>query len=128
MVATFYRPLSDKERRLARWMLENGNPDAAAFLTQLDNAEVTPWRCPCGCASINFKVAGMPAAPPGVHILADFVFFNGDELAGIFIFSSNGILSGLEVTGLAGDAPKELPEPAALMTHEAYGRDVQGKH
>ncbi len=127
MVANFYRPLSDKERCLARWMLESGTPEGAGFLSQLERAEVTPWRCPCGCASINFKVQGMPAAPPGVHVLGDFVFFNGDELAGIFIYSSNGILSGLEVTGLEGDAPKSLPEVTALMTHEAYGRDIQGK-
>ena len=123
MVANFYRALSAKERRLARWMLEHGTDEAAQFLVQLEKAEVTPWRCPCGCASVNFKVADMPAAPPGVHVLGDFVFYDGEDLAGIFIYSSNNILSGLEVYGLAGDAPNELPEPGGLMTHEEYGRN-----
>ena len=127
MAANFYRPLSDAERQLARWMLENGTAEAAAFLSQLEVAEATPWRCPCGCASFNFKVKDMPAAPPGVHVLGDFVFYDGSDVAGVFIFSSNGILSGVEVTGMAGDAPKILPEPGQLLTHEEYGRRVSQK-
>lgn len=68
------RPLTPSERRLAQWMLEHGSTEAATFLSQLESAEVTPWRCPCGCASFNFQVKGMPEAPPGVHILGDFLF------------------------------------------------------
>lgn len=127
MAANFYRPLSEAERHLARWMLENGTAEASEFLSQLEAAEVTPWRCPCGCASISFKVRDMPAAPPGVHVLGDFVFHDGDDIAGIFIYSSNGILSGLEVTGMAGDAPKALPEPRQLLTHQEYGRNALSK-
>ena len=111
------RPLTELELRLSRWMLEHGSVDAHAYLSQLDLAEVTPWRCPCGCASINFKIAGHPVAPPGVHILADFVF--GDPQSGIFLYESNGILSGLEVYGLAGDAPNWLPEPQLLLPWES---------
>lgn len=55
------RSLSASEYALARWMLENGTPEALAFLKQLDDADVTPWRCPCGCASINFQIKGHPA-------------------------------------------------------------------
>jgi hypothetical protein len=127
VAANFYRPLSEAERQLSRWMLENGTAEAPEFLKQLEVAEATHWRCPCGCASFNFKVKDMPAAPPGVHILGDFVFYDGENVAGIFIYSSNGILSGLEVTGLAGDAPKTLPEPRQLLTHEEYGRHALGK-
>jgi hypothetical protein len=108
------RELTDHERRLVRWMLEHGSPGATAFLAQLQIAEVTPWQCPCGCASINFQIRGKPAAPPGVHPIADFVFGDGDTLSGIFVYEKDGILSGLEVYGLAGDAPKSLPEPEAL--------------
>jgi hypothetical protein len=127
MVANFYRPLSTKEQRLARWMLENGNPDAAQFFSQLADAEVTPWRCPCGCASINFKIKGKPPAPPGSYVIGDFLIVKGNEVSGIFIFESGGILGGIDVHGLSGDAPTGLPEPEELMTHEAYGRDVQSK-
>jgi hypothetical protein len=108
------RQLTDAERHLARWMLEHGKPEAHEFLSQLDVAEVTPWRCPCGCASINFQIEGRPLAPPGVHILADFVFGDDQNLSGIFIFEKAGILSGLEVYGLAADAPTSLPGPDSL--------------
>ncbi|HEV3118155.1 MAG TPA: hypothetical protein VGY58_13980 [Gemmataceae bacterium] len=108
------RRLTEHERRLVRWMLEHGSSEAAAFLPQLELAEVPPWRCPCGCASIQFQIRGKPAAPPGVHPIADFMFGEEETLCGIFVYEKDGILSGLEVYGLAGDAPKSLPEPEAL--------------
>jgi hypothetical protein len=108
------RPLTDQERCLVRWMLEHDSPEAAAFLPQLDQAEVTRWKCPCGCASINLRIHGKPETAPGVHPIADFVFGDGDTLSGIFLFEKNGILSGLEVYGLGGDAPKSLPRPDDL--------------
>jgi len=108
------RPLTDHERRLARWMLENGTAEAMEFLGQLDAAAATDRRCPCGCASFNFKVRGKPEAPPGTHILGDFLFGTDAELCGAFIYSSAGILGGLEVYGLALDAPAVLPEPDML--------------
>ena len=106
---TANRPLTETELHLARWMLEHGTPEAKEFLPQLELAEVTPWRCASGCASIDFQIKGRPPAPPGVHILADFVFGNDDNLAGIFVFEKEGILKGLEVYGLAGDALNRCP-------------------
>lgn len=108
------RSLIDAERRLVRWMLEHGTPEAAFFLPQLELATVTPWRCPCGCASLSFSIHGMPEAPPGVRIIADFYFKDEDAWSGIFVYEKHGILSGLEVYGLTSDAPKFLPEPDAL--------------
>lgn len=90
-------------------MLVHGGPDAAAFLPQLEIAEVTPWKCPCGCASINFRIQGHPEAPPGVRILGDFLLGEGELTSGAFIFESGGILSGIEVYGLGGGAPTVLP-------------------
>lgn len=115
------RPLTADEFRLARWMLEHGSADARDFLPQLEQAEVTSWKCPCGCASVNFRVKGYPPAPPGVHILGDFVFGGDDNLCGIFIYESAGILSGLEVCGYATDAPRLLPAPESL-------RSISGPH
>jgi hypothetical protein len=91
-------------------MLENGVPEARAFLAQLQGAEVTAWRCPCGCASINFQIKGHPPAPPGVHILGDFLCGPLEAPAGAFIYESGGVLSGIEVYALATDAPSVLPE------------------
>ena len=108
------RPLTEQEYSLARWMLENGEPDAAPFVVQLNVAMATPWKCPCGCASFNFKIDGHPEAPPGVHILGEFLFGSHENTSGIFIFESGGILSGVEVSGLAGDPPSVLPSPHEL--------------
>lgn len=108
------RPLTEAEFELARFMLESGNAEGRVFLAQLALVEVTPWRCPCGCTSINFQVRGRPLAPPGVHILGDFVFGTQDDLAGAFIFESGGLLGGIEVYGPAGEAPAQLPSPGVL--------------
>jgi hypothetical protein len=121
------RPLTALERNLARWLLEHGTSDAEAFLAQLDAAEVTPWRCKCGCASINFQIKGRPLAPPGVHILSDYLFGVDDDLSGIFIFESGGVLSGLEVYGLGGDAPKFLPAPEVLRPF-SVARSTRREH
>jgi len=121
------RPLTDHEHRLAAWMLEHGLPEAREYLHQLRNAAATLWRCPCGCASLNLKVAGKPEAPPGVHILGDFIFGTEENLSGAFIYSSEGVLSGLEVYGLAGDAPSELPSPSDLRPFDGTPVVLSGK-
>lgn len=107
------RPLTAAEYDLAYEMLLRGIPEARAFLDQLQNAEVAS-HCPCGCASIYFQIRDYPAASPGVHILGDYLFGPEDAPSGIFIYESGGILSGLEVYGLAGDAPQILPSAGEL--------------
>ena len=114
-----YRALTSQEARLASWLLAHGNPDALGYVGQLERAQVTAWKCPCGCASINFKVENRPEAPPGVHTLADFQFVHEGNLCGVFIYSSDGILSGMEVWGISGDAPPVLPEPENLSPLES---------
>jgi hypothetical protein len=107
-------PLTPAQAELSEFMLRHGGPEALSFLPQLEKALVTDWRCPCGCASFNFSITGMPEPPPGVHVLGDFVFGPHDAPSGILIFSSGGVLSGVEVYGLGGDAPSFLPAPAEL--------------
>ncbi|MGA2742036.1 MAG: hypothetical protein ABSG65_31920 [Bryobacteraceae bacterium] len=108
------RPLTSDEEQLIRWMLEHGNLEARAFLSQLEQAKATAWRCPCGCASINLSIDGLPEPSGGLHILADFTFGTDDDLSGVFVFEKRGVLAGLEVYGLASEAPKILPLPEAL--------------
>jgi hypothetical protein len=103
------RQLTSTEEQLIRWMLDHGNPEAQDFLPQLEKAKVTPFRCRCGCASINLSIDGLPVPSGGMHILADFIFGADEDLSGIFVFEQGGVLAGLEVYGLAGDAPKTLP-------------------
>ena len=108
------RALTEAERLLAVYLLSHGEPRAQSFLEQLERAEVTPYRCPCGCASIDFQIMGLPEASPGVNVLADFLWGPEDAPFGVFIFESGDVLSGIEVYGLAGDAPTVLPSPAEL--------------
>jgi hypothetical protein len=108
------RQLTSAEEQLIRWMLEHGNSEAQAFLPQLDNAEVTPYRCPCGCASVNLSIDGATEPSGTFRILADFIFGTDDDLSGIFAFEKGGVLAGLEVYGLASDAPKSLPPIESL--------------
>jgi hypothetical protein len=117
------RSLTDAERQLARWMLEHGASDAKQYLVQLESAEVTPWRCQCGCASIQFQIQGHAKAPPGAHVLGDFLMGEGDHQSGAFIYSSAGLLSGIEIYGLAGDAPRVLPQPEDLRAFEVTGTE-----
>ena len=100
-------------------MLEHGTEGARQYLDQLELAEVTPWKCLCGCASINFQIRGHVEPPPGAHILGEFMIDRGDHPSGIFIFSSGGLLGGIEVYGLAGDAPSVLPRPESLSAFES---------
>jgi hypothetical protein len=113
------RSLTEEEHHLARWMLEHGVPEAKRFVAQLEIAEVTPWRCPCGCASIHFQIKGHPEPSPGVHVLGDFLVGEDNSLSGIFIFESDGLLSGIELYGLAGDAPVVMPSLEELHLYEA---------
>ena len=113
------RPLTVAEHHLAKWMLEHGAAEAKEYLSQLELAEVTPWQCPCGCASVNFQIKGHAEPPAGVHVLGDFLLGDSGNLSGIFIFSSAGLLRGIEVYGLAGDAPRVMPGPEGLRPFEA---------
>lgn len=116
--ASATRPLTDQERHLAEWMLVHGSPDAARYIEQLDRTEATRWQCPCGCASINFAVSGPPIVPADAFVLGDYLVGESDDVFGIFIFQAEGWLAGIEVYGLANDAPKTLPAPA--MLHKAH--------
>lgn len=108
------RPLTAEQYALLRWMLEHADERAASFVSQLDHVRVTAWRCPCGCASFDMIVEGMPEPSGGMELLADFTFGPPDQLCGIFPYAQNGVLAGVEVTGYAVDAPKVLPTIESL--------------
>lgn len=108
------RPLTDEERTLLRWMLENGGDEARAFLPQLDRAEATTWKCPCGCVSFNLAIHGHTEPQPGWGGVADFVFGNDANCFGICVLEKAGVLQGVEVYGFGVDAPRLLPKTDEL--------------
>jgi hypothetical protein len=120
------RPLTPSERGLARWMLEHGNPDAAMFLPQLERATVVAG-CGCGCASFDLEIADLPAPSGPLRLLGDYVFGDEATLAGAFIFERGGVLAGVEVYGLARDAPKDLPSPHMLRSFSEEGERKAGR-
>jgi hypothetical protein len=103
------RPLSDAEKKLLCGMLENGPTSAVGFLSQVDLLEVSPWKCKCGCASLQFEMKDCPAPTGGMRPLAEYVFRSGSERSGIFVYEQAGRLAGIEVYGLTGEAAKTLP-------------------
>ena len=110
------RPLTAREAALVRWLLEHGSSDALSFLPQLPEAWVAS-RCYCGCASIDFEIAGaMPSAGAGLQVLSDYQWqaANGSWF-GVFVFAKGGQLAGLEVWSIDGRAvAASLPEVEEL--------------
>jgi hypothetical protein len=111
------RPLSDEERLLARWMLQNGEPEALGFLDQLDRAIVSGI-CGCGCASIDFQIGDRhPDKKQGMTILSDHLFGPESQPCGVFIFAYGNTLGGLEVYGF-GETVDHLPKSEELRRTE----------
>ncbi len=108
------RLLTSVEHSLACYMLANGKAASPVHVAQLEDALASTWVCPCGCASFNLVVPGIPEATGGMTILRDYVFGSDSTLAGAFIFARDGVIGGVEIYGLAGDAPTALPLPSDL--------------
>lgn len=113
------RQLSPEEASLLRWMLKNGQPEAARYVDVVDSLRVSSWRCPCGCASLEF-VTRDAKSTHGMQPIADFVFGSDDHLCDIFVYLvGDGELGGIEVSGYGCEAPKKLPEPSQLRRANA---------
>jgi hypothetical protein len=78
--------------------LEHGTQQAAEYLQQIDGARVVS-RCYCGCASVNFAINNLvPTRSDSTDILSDYEWQSaGGELLGVFVFARGGLLAGLEV-------------------------------
>ncbi len=110
------RALTDAEVELVRWLLEHGTSDALSFLPQLERARVVS-RCSCGCASIDFAIAGQSRSAAGLNVLADYEWRTSTgALCGAFVFAQEALLGGLEVWSIDGQCtPHELPSPELLQ-------------
>jgi hypothetical protein len=107
------RELSTREHDLIEWMLKHGSGQPQGFLDHLAVARVVS-RCSCGCASIDLAVPGRRLPAGGLRIIGDFLFGDEASLCGAFVFEREGVLAGLEVYGLAVEAPRDLPQPTDL--------------
>ena len=109
------RALTAEERSLVRWLLEHGEPEARAFLPQLEDASVIS-HCSCGCASIDLAIRGRVGTPGPMNILADYVYRDaGGHLLGAFVFAHEDLLAGLDLWSVDGQATATtLPRPEQL--------------
>jgi hypothetical protein len=107
------RELTMAEYELVRWLLEHGNEGAGAFLHQLKMARVAS-RCRCGCASVNFSIAGEISSETSFKVLSDYEWTSVEgHLFGIFVFAKGNLLSDLDVWSIEG-----LTTPTTLPTIE----------
>ena len=105
------RPLTDAERGLIRWLLDNGTSEARQYLSQLAHLSVES-RCGCGCASINFTE---PFQPAGAALSDHHWRDESGHLHGVFVWAHGGVLAGLEVWSIDGASTATvLPMPSQL--------------
>jgi hypothetical protein len=106
------RPLKDEERRLMEWLLQHGEPEAVAYLAQLDRTSVVS-RCDCGCPSVDLAVDGRAASSSGPSdMLGDVIGVSPEGVdVGVILHARGGLLSELEIYS-RGDLSKSyaLPE------------------
>jgi len=110
------RPLSEDECSLLIWLVENGNPEARAYMPQLETVRVV-GRCRCGCPSIDLAVGDAKEATTGAsHILADYIGTTPEGWqVGVQLHARDGKLSELEVYNLSEhEGAYPLPTIASL--------------
>lgn len=111
------RPLSEHERTLLRWMVEESSGIGSGLSVQLERATVAA-RCGCGCASIDLSVDGVEEdKKEPMDLIADFAWkTKTGNLCGAYLFTRRGHLAGLDLWSIDGaETPSALPETQALF-------------
>jgi hypothetical protein len=116
------RQLSAEERELVTWLLQHGEVAARAFLPQLDQATVAA-HCQCGCASIDFAIAGQRPKTFSMRVLSDYQWRDeAGRLFGAMVFEQDNLLAGLDLWSIDGAAtPNALPSIASLVPYGTPG-------
>jgi len=114
------RSLTEKELSFARWLIEHSDAsgeETKKYLGQLEAASVVGM-CECGCASIDFAIAGA-ASEAGAPMNPFGDFMTKDRRFGVYVFSKRDTLAGVEIYSLSDlDLPSEFPSPNELVTVE----------
>ena len=102
-------------------MLENGGPEARAFLPQLSHVRVS-GRCSCGCATIDLRVDNAETVHHSTRLIADFI--SKDEaghLLGLMVLVADGHLSCMEIYSIDGEADARILPPIETLKPFAEG-------
>lgn len=110
------RALTEKERSFAHWLIEHADvseEEKKKYLRQLGEATVVRM-CECGCASIDFAIADVPSEQFAPLVpFGDFIA--KDKSVGVFVFSKQDDLAGVEIYNLAAEETSvEFPLPERL--------------
>ena len=110
-----YRPLTPEEKAFLTYLLQHAEPDATAFLPQLDYMRAQP-SCTCGCPTISLGVdQGHRSVSYPVRKVADVIGGTEDYPLGVMLFQAGGKLVELEVYAFGNiTGPFELPSPETL--------------
>jgi hypothetical protein len=108
---------TEDERRLVEWLIANSSPDSFKYASQIPQLQVVS-RCPCGCPSVDFAIAGRSRfGSPEVIARADGHSPEGTPVW-VMLHSRQGEIAELEVYPLANDAGIfGLPKPESLKVH-----------
>lgn len=115
-ISTSRLPTQD-ELRLVKWLIANSSPDSFKYASQISQLQVVS-RCPCGCPSVDFAIAGRSRfGPSEVIACADGHSPEGTPVW-VMLHSHQGEIAELEVYPLANDAGVfGLPKPESLKVH-----------
>jgi hypothetical protein len=100
-----------------KWLIANSSPDSFKYASQISQLQVVS-RCPCGCPSVDFAIAGRSRfGPSEVIACADGHSPEGTPVW-VMLHSHQGEIAELEVYPLANDAGVfGLPKPESLKVH-----------
>jgi hypothetical protein len=111
------RELTEPERALLEWLIQNGTGNSAELMSQLAQARVVS-RCACGCPTIDLGIGTRTAPTRGGSTIVADVFGKSPEGhdVGVILHVREGLLSELEVYPLEDVGPFTLPGPNALKS------------
>lgn len=111
---------SAAELALLTWLLNHGNARGQKTLDQLPAIRVIS-QCKCGCASVDFSVAGkVPSHKAGMEVVSDYWWrTDAGHLCGAFVFLREGLLAGVDLWSMDGqEIPSTLPAIEKLRSQD----------
>ena len=122
------RPLSDAERVLIEWLLDNGIPEAKAYKRHLSDIHVSST-CSCGCPTIDLATGNETERTTGPsQILADAEGLSPEGVpVNVILHAREGELSELEVFAIDGASQFSLPLPEKLKIQYERKKPQSGK-
>ena len=123
------RNLTSQEKALIVWMLENGNEKGKNYLSSIEKIRVVE-KCDCGCASIDLSIGDIVPDPGcGLEIVSDYLWVSdAGNNNGVFVFSKENRLAGLEVYSADGLETPGLPEINSLISFDATPNKELNSH